>query len=117
MINWSWSFIQHTSLHPLIKLFTFAQFYLYTGRGPSSESMHLGHLVPFMMTQWLQKAFDVPLVVQMTDDEKFLWKGVYEDGDDNLDYFRGLAIQNAKDIIACGFDKKKVSERSEASEP
>ena len=24
-----------------------------------------------MMTQWLQEAFDVPLVVQMTDDEKF----------------------------------------------
>ena len=27
-----------------------------------------------MMTQWLQEAFDVPLVIQMTDDEKFLWK-------------------------------------------
>ena len=26
-------------------------FYLYTGRGPSSEAMHLGHLVPFMMTK------------------------------------------------------------------
>lgn len=45
-------------------------FYLYTGRGPSSGSMHLGHLLPFMMTQWMQKAFDVPLVIQMTDDEK-----------------------------------------------
>jgi len=40
-------------------------FYLYTGRGPSSASMHLGHLVPFMMTQWLQRAFDVPLVIQV----------------------------------------------------
>ena len=53
-------------------------FYLYTGRGPSSTAMHLGHLVPFMMTQWLQQAFDVPLVIQMTDDEKFLWKGEYD---------------------------------------
>lgn len=26
-------------------------FYLYTGRGPSSDSMHLGHLVPFMFTK------------------------------------------------------------------
>jgi tryptophanyl-tRNA synthetase len=26
-------------------------FYLYTGRGPSSEAMHLGHLVPFIMTK------------------------------------------------------------------
>ena len=26
-------------------------FFLYTGRGPSSESMHLGHLIPFMLTK------------------------------------------------------------------
>lgn len=32
-------------------------FYLYTGRGPSSDSLHLGHLIPFLFTkcvcQWL----------------------------------------------------------------
>ena len=28
-------------------------FYLYTGRGPSAESLHLGHTVPFMFTQYL----------------------------------------------------------------
>ena len=26
-------------------------FYLYTGRGPSSEAMHLGHLIPFLFTK------------------------------------------------------------------
>ena len=52
------------------------QFYLYTGRGPSSEALHAGHLIPFVITQWLQEAFDVPCVIQMTDDEKFLWKDV-----------------------------------------
>ena len=26
-------------------------FYLYTGRGPSSTSMHLGHCVPFIFCQ------------------------------------------------------------------
>ena len=26
-------------------------FYLYTGRGPSSGSLHLGHCVPFMFTK------------------------------------------------------------------
>lgn len=31
-----------------------APFYLYTGRGPSSEALHLGHLVPFMFTKYLQ---------------------------------------------------------------
>jgi tryptophanyl-tRNA synthetase len=39
-------------------------FFLYTGRGPSSGSLHLGHLIPFMFTKYLQDAFDVPLVVQ-----------------------------------------------------
>ncbi|CAJ1390074.1 unnamed protein product [Effrenium voratum] len=84
-------------------------FYLYTGRGPSSAAMHLGHLLPFLFTQWLQKAFDVPLVVQMTDDEKFLWKGEYDpETGDNLSMYRQFTIENAKDIIACGFDKSKT---------
>ena len=29
-------------------------FYLYTGRGPSSDALHMGHLIPFMFTKWLQ---------------------------------------------------------------
>lgn len=98
-------------------------FYLYTGRGPSSSAMHLGHLVPFLFTAWLQKAFRCPLVIQMTDDEKFLFKGSYSsenagdgtEGDedpnrtgDNLRHFADLTIENAKDIIACNFIKEKT---------
>ena len=29
-----------------------------------------------MFTKWLQDAFKVPLVIQLTDDEKYLWKKV-----------------------------------------
>jgi len=84
-------------------------FYLYTGRGPSSLAMHFGHLIPFMMTKWLQDAFDVPLVIQMTEDEKFLWKGTWEPGaGDNMMKFRHFTHENVKDIIAVGFDKKKT---------
>ncbi len=43
-------------------------------QGPSSESLHLGHLVPFIFTKWLQDAFQVPLVIQITDDEKTLFR-------------------------------------------
>jgi tryptophanyl-tRNA synthetase len=83
--------------------------YLYTGRGPSSSSMHLGHLVPFLFTKWLQDAFNVPLVIQMTDDEKFLFKGEYDpDTGDNLMHYANLTIENARDIIACEFDYKKT---------
>ncbi|KAL3070331.1 hypothetical protein niasHS_016158 [Heterodera schachtii] len=41
-------------------------FYLYTGRGPSSGSLHLGHLIPFFFAKNLQDAFDVPLIIQST---------------------------------------------------
>ncbi|KAG2439245.1 hypothetical protein HXX76_004606 [Chlamydomonas incerta] len=77
-------------------------FYLYTGRGPSSEALHLGHLVPFMFTKYLQDAFGAPLVIQLTDDEKSLWRGL------DIDEARRLARENAKDIIACGFDVSKT---------
>jgi len=83
--------------------------YLYTGRGPSSGAMHLGHLIPFEFTQWLQQALSCPLVIQMTDDEKFIFKGEYTDTDgDNLAHFQNLTMENAKDIIACGFDQEKT---------
>lgn len=78
------------------------KFYLYTGRGPSSEAMHLGHLVPFLFTKWLQEVFDVPLVIQLTDDEKFLWKDLKQE-----ECMR-LAWENVKDIIALGFDVNKT---------
>ena len=77
-------------------------FYLYTGRGPSSDSMHMGHLIPFMFTKWLQDTFDVPLVIQVTDDEKFYWKDL------TVETVEKMAIENIKDIIALGFDPKKT---------
>nr|XP_043632164.1 tryptophan--tRNA ligase, cytoplasmic [Erigeron canadensis] len=78
------------------------KFYLYTGRGPSSESLHLGHLVPFMFTKYLQDAFKVPLVIQLTDDEKCIWKNL------TVEESKRLARENAKDIIACGFDVSRT---------
>lgn len=78
------------------------KFFLYTGRGPSSEAMHLGHLIPFMFTKWLQDVFDVPLVIQLTDDEKFLWKDL------KMEECQRLGWENVKDIIALGFDVKKT---------
>jgi tryptophanyl-tRNA synthetase (EC 6.1.1.2) len=50
-------------------------FFLYTGRGPS-RGMHLGHLIPFIFTKWLQDAFKVNVYIEVTDDEKFLQKAV-----------------------------------------
>ncbi|XP_029453804.1 tryptophan--tRNA ligase, cytoplasmic isoform X1 [Rhinatrema bivittatum] len=96
-------FFSHRDMHQILDAYEQKKpFYLYTGRGPSSESMHMGHLIPFIFTKWVQEVFDVPLVIQLTDDEKYLWKDLtpaqaYQ-----------YAVENAKDIIACGFDIDKT---------
>ncbi|KAI5476114.1 tryptophanyl-trna synthetase [Pseudohyphozyma bogoriensis] len=98
------TFFSHRELNLILDRYEQKKpFYLYTGRGPSSDSFHLGHMIPFVFTQWLQDVFDVPLVVQLTDDEKFLFKP-----DLKLEQCNGYAYQNAKDIIACGFKLEKT---------
>lgn len=45
-------FFSHRELNIILDLVEQGKkFYLYTGRGPSSESLHLGHLVPFIVTK------------------------------------------------------------------
>ncbi|NP_001148802.2 Tryptophan--tRNA ligase, cytoplasmic [Zea mays] len=96
-------FFAHRDLNEILDLYENGQkFYLYTGRGPSSEALHLGHLIPFMFTKYLQEAFKVPLVIQLTDDEKYLWKNL------TIQESKRLARENAKDIIACGFDIERT---------
>ena len=97
-------FFSHRDLEKLLDLYEKGEkFYLYTGRGPSSESLHMGHCLPFFFTKWLQDTFDCPLVIQLTDDEKFLFKKELK-----LDDCHRLAYENAKDIIAVGFDVNKT---------
>ncbi len=77
-------------------------FFLYTGRGPSGP-MHIGHIIPFFATKWLQERFGVNLYVQITDDEKFLFKP-------NLSFedTKKWSYDNILDIIAVGFDPDKT---------
>ncbi|XP_055902075.1 tryptophan--tRNA ligase, cytoplasmic [Eupeodes corollae] len=96
-------FFSHRDLHNILNMKEQGKpFYLYTGRGPSSESLHLGHLIPFILTKWLQETFDVPLVIQLTDDEKVLWKDL------KIEDAIKMGRENAKDIIAIGFDVNKT---------
>jgi tryptophanyl-tRNA synthetase len=78
------------------------KFFLYTGRAPSGN-IHLGHLVPWMFTKWLQDKFDVELYFQIPDEEKFLFKD-----DLTLDDTAKYTYENMLDIIALGFDEKKT---------
>ncbi len=78
-------------------------FFLYTGRGPSGP-MHVGHIIPFYFTKWLQSRFKVNLYIEVTDDEKFLEEG------------RGLTYKEVKhwtnenilDIAAVGLDPDRT---------
>jgi len=78
------------------------QFALYTGRGPSGNT-HLGHMIPWFFTKWLQDKFGAELYFQVTDDEKFLIREDLE-----LEDTHNLAYDNILDIIAVGFDPKKT---------
>jgi tryptophanyl-tRNA synthetase len=78
------------------------EFYLYTGRGPSGHT-HLGHLIPWIFTKWLQDKFGAKLYFQITDDEKFLFKRELE-----LEDTKRFSYENILDIIALGFDPKKT---------
>jgi tryptophanyl-tRNA synthetase len=77
-------------------------FALYTGRGPTGDT-HLGHLLPWIFTKWLQEKFDVELYFQITNDEKFLFKETLDLTDTTK-----LAYENALDVIALGFDPTKT---------
>jgi len=78
------------------------KFFLYTGRGPSGKT-HLGHLIPWIFTKWLQDKFNVELYFQMTDDEKFLFKEKL-----TLEEANKLSYENALDVIAMGFKPGKT---------
>lgn len=76
--------------------------YLYTGRAPSGP-VHIGHLIPWIFTKYLQDKFNAPLLFQIPDEEKFLFKDNLSLEDTNK-----WAYENILDIIAVGFDSKKT---------
>jgi tryptophanyl-tRNA synthetase len=78
------------------------KFFLYTGRGPSGNT-HIGHLVPWVFSKWLQDKFDTNMYFQLTDDEKF-----YSKQNLTLEDTSKFAYENALDFIALGFKPKNT---------
>jgi tryptophanyl-tRNA synthetase len=78
------------------------KFFLYTGRAPSGP-VHLGHIVTWIFTKWLQDKFDVDLWFQFPDEEKTFFKE-----DLTLEQTAKWTKENAYDVIALGFDPKKT---------
>ncbi|MBU2615721.1 MAG: tryptophan--tRNA ligase [Nanoarchaeota archaeon] len=78
------------------------KFFLYTGRAPSGP-IHLGHLLPWIFTKWLQDKFGVELWFQFPDEEKVLIKN-----DITFEDTKRYLYENMLDVIALGFDPKKT---------
>jgi tryptophanyl-tRNA synthetase len=96
-------FFSHRGLHQFLDAYENGDpVFLYTGRGPTSDAMHIGHLTPFMFTKWLQEVFDCPLVIQISDEEKAAFKK------QPFQTIYKMGFENAKEIISCGFDPKKT---------
>lgn len=97
-------FFSHRDLNQLLDSYEKGEkIFMYTGRGPSN-GMHLGHCVPFEFTKYLQDAFGAILVIQMSDDEKYMWRKE----DNPPEFYTALARENAKDIISIGFNPDKT---------
>jgi tryptophanyl-tRNA synthetase len=99
-----WVFFSHRDLNHVLDDHQAGRgFFLYTGRGPSGP-MHIGHIIPFYFTKWLQDRFRANLYIQLTDDEKFLEES------------RGLTLadtaywskDNMLNIAAVGFDPDRT---------
>jgi tryptophanyl-tRNA synthetase len=91
-------FFSHRDLDVILNLYEEGvKFVLYTGRGPSGP-VHIGHLVPWIFTKYLQEKFKTRLYFQMTDDEKFLIEDKL-----SLEDTIGFGRDNALDLIALGF--------------
>lgn len=96
-------FFSHRDLDWIIDRYENGEkFYLYTGRGPSGY-VHLGHLLPWIFTKYLQDVFNANLLFQVTDDEKFLYNY-----DKNMEEISNYTYENLLDIIAIGFEPSKT---------
>ena len=78
-------------------------FFLYTGIAPSKSTMHLGHVIPFILTKWLQEKFKVNAYIMIPDEEKYLAKKA-----ESLRKVDELVDRTILDIIALGYDPDKT---------
>ncbi|MEM3396588.1 MAG: tryptophan--tRNA ligase [Thermoplasmata archaeon] len=96
-------FFSHRDLDIILSDFENGKnFYLYTGRGPSGHT-HLGHILPWIFTKYLQEKTGSTLLFQLTDDEKFYFKEEL-----SLEDTKKMAYENILDIIALGFSPEKT---------
>ena len=80
------------------------RFYVYTGIAPSG-GMTIAQTMQFQMAKWLQDSFGAEVLIMIPDEEKFLVK---RNPAFTLDNGHKLAMEDALDIAALGFDSRKT---------
>lgn len=78
------------------------KFYIYTGRGPSHGSLHIGHVIPFLVCKYLQDIFECPIFIQLSTDEKFIRDDI------SINEVESNALSNTLDILSLGLDPMKT---------
>lgn len=76
--------------------------FLYTGRAIGG-SMHIGHIIQFEFTKYLQDLFDCNLYIQFPDDEKYLFKKEL-----TKDKLKQMLISDLNDVAAFNFNPDKT---------
>jgi len=95
-------FFAHTNLDKVLDAIEKGEpVWLYTGRAPSGP-VHLGHVVPWLFTKWLQDRLGLRLLFQVPDEEKYLFK------DTTLEEAKQWTEDNLLDIVAMGFDPERT---------
>lgn len=96
-------FFAHRDLNWLLEQYEKGnKFFLYTGRAASGP-IHIGHLLPWVFTKWLQDKFNCDLWFQFPDEEKFLFQEELSFEDTTK-----WTCENMLDVIALGFNPKKT---------
>jgi len=79
------------------------KFFLYTGRAPGKSSMHIAHLIPFLLCKWLQEKFEANFYIEIPDEEKFLAKKV-----DSIEELRENVKKDILHLSALGLDPDRT---------
>ena len=100
----------HRDLEKILDLHeTGKPFFVHAGRGPSSPSMHLGHVANFEFAKWLSAVFKQPLVILLSDGKRL---------PDVLSCYLGCKlffILMLADFVFCRIDEKHARDWSKSS--
>ena len=72
-------------------------------KSPQATSLNIGHSVSMEITRYLQEVFDAPVVIQIGDDDKYVFT---PDGD--IDKIAKLVKNTIKDILGFGFKPERT---------